>query len=244
MNKKKNVLSKKQIEDAFNLFYENCTSIPHSRYKSWEHCKIVFNKFFEDIKNNKYTAETIPFEIADNLCLNLGFYLASWGMMRGSTDLLQRDFKIHAKAIPVLLKYYELNDLDIINLKDNYYLNKIMELRKEIRKAYLKDSQNPLSDMSDTLETKIMMGTLGIVPAYDDFVKDALKYYDFCGASGLFTTNSLKNLATYFTQKEIDGLIIELQKKMNTNSSTLVFYPKTKIVDMILWELGAKLQKK
>lgn len=119
-----------------------------------------------------------------------------------------------------------------------------MELRKEIRKAYLIDSQNPLSDMSDTLETKIMMGTLGIVPAYDDFVKDALKYYDFCGASGLFTTNSLKNLATYFTQKEIDGLIIELQKKMNTNSATLVFYPKTKIVDMILWELGAKLQKK
>lgn len=104
MNKKKMVLSKKQIEDAFNLFYENCTSIPHSRYKSWEHCKIVFNKTFEDIKTNKYSAETIPFEVVDNLCLNLGFYLASWGMMRGSTDLLQKDYKIHTKAIPVLLK--------------------------------------------------------------------------------------------------------------------------------------------
>ena len=240
--KNKMALSKQQIEDAFNLFYENCTAIPHSRYKSWEHCKLVFNAAFEDIKNGKYTYETVPFEVLDYLCLNLGFYLASWGMMRGSTDLLQRDYKIHAKAIPVILKYYELNDLDIMHLKDNYYLNKVMELTKEIRKAYLRDSQNPLSDMSDTLETKIIMVTLGIVPAYDDFVKDALKYYDFYGASGLYTTNSLKKLSLYFTQKDLDELIIELQNKMNTHSSTLVFYPKTKIVDMILWELGSTLQ--
>lgn len=242
MEKIKYLTTVDQLTKAFNIFYEDCCKKPHSRYKSWEHCKLVFNNSFEDIRSGKYTYENIPFETLDNLCLNLGFYLASWGMMRGSTDLLYRDYKIHEKAIPVILKYYDMNDLELSSLKDNYYLNKIKLLEKDLRIAYIREVENPLESMTDTLITKIMMGTLGIVPAYDDYVKDVLKYYDFCGASGLFTENSLRNLATYFTQPEVFNLITELQNKMNNHPKTSVYYSKIKIVDMILWELGSTLQ--
>ena len=45
-------------------------------------------------------------EKIDFLSLHLGFYLASWGMMRGSTELLDKDYKIHIPAVKVILKYY------------------------------------------------------------------------------------------------------------------------------------------
>ena len=54
------------------------------RYLSWEHCYEAFGN---------------PNNSIDYLALHLAFYLASWGMYRGSTELLQKDYKIH---IPVV----------------------------------------------------------------------------------------------------------------------------------------------
>jgi hypothetical protein len=51
----------------------------HHRYRSWEHCYRYFHR-------------SIPEAIAvdhDHAALQLGFYLASWGMCRGSGFLLQ-----------------------------------------------------------------------------------------------------------------------------------------------------------
>ncbi len=74
--KEKEVLSKKRMANAFNMFYEGCKQ-PHACFKFWEHCKKVFNQAFDSVKNNVYTAKKIPLDVLDNLCLNLGFYLAS-----------------------------------------------------------------------------------------------------------------------------------------------------------------------
>lgn len=237
--KDKKTLSKEKILEAFELFYSGCNK-PHSRFKSWEHCKNIFNQAYNSLKDNLYTPETIPFEVLDNLCLNLGFYLASWGMMRGSTDLLQRDYKIHEKAIPVILKYSDLNDLPLEKIKEPQILDRIKSLEKNLRTAYRTDVENPLDDMTDTLATKIIMGTLGIVPAYDAFLKTALRYYDMNNASGLFTKPSLENLCSFFLLEENNQIIIECQKKMNEVAS--VYYSEMKIIDMILWELGGLLK--
>jgi len=42
------------------------------------------------------------------LALHLGFYLASWGMYRGSTGLLQKDYQIHIEAVSIIKNYYDL----------------------------------------------------------------------------------------------------------------------------------------
>lgn len=237
--KEKEVLSKEKMADAFNMFYEGCKQ-PHARFKSWEHCKKNFNQAFDSVKNNVYTAKNIPFDVLDNLCLNLGFYLASWGMMRGSTDLLQRDYKIHEKAIPVILQYADLNNLSLAEIKKEKTLKRIFELEKVLRNAYLNDVDNHLDSMSDILSTKIIMGTLGIVPAYDDFLTKALRYYDINNASGGFTSNSLMNLCIFFLEETNHALLVECQKKMN--NATSVDYSEMKIIDMILWELGGLLK--
>ena len=78
-----------------------------NRYESWKHCY----EAFEDVsKDNDY------------LALHLGFYLASWGMYRGSTGLLQKDYKIHVGAVAIIKKYHK----DLRCSKDFEVLAKII----------------------------------------------------------------------------------------------------------------------
>ena len=55
------------------------------RFLSWEHCYSFFLNNKENLKDDASI---------DLAALNLAFYLASWGMYRGSSFLLQYDYKI------------------------------------------------------------------------------------------------------------------------------------------------------
>ena len=71
------------IEGNLNMFLRS--RAPGARYASFDYC---FNHFQEA----REAGQTERLADKDLLlsCLQLGFYLASWGMMRGSGDLLQR----------------------------------------------------------------------------------------------------------------------------------------------------------
>lgn len=84
--------------------YENYSPIEFgmngSRLKSWELCHCAFLK-----KKGK----TLTDEEKDFLSLNLAFYLASWGMYRGSSFLLDRDYKAHSKVVSICMeRQYDL----------------------------------------------------------------------------------------------------------------------------------------
>jgi hypothetical protein len=68
----------------------------------------------------------------DYLSLQLSFYLASWGMYRGSSFLLQKDYKVHIPAVKELLneKY------------DNLAGIKCVDFRKESNQELFKKSVN------------------------------------------------------------------------------------------------------
>ena len=65
------------IIKSVNIFHDELKADKNGRYRSWEHCYKTFN----DARNS-----TSP--DLDYLSLHLGFYLASWGMYRGSSFLL------------------------------------------------------------------------------------------------------------------------------------------------------------
>ncbi|MFH1661746.1 MAG: hypothetical protein ABIA02_01460, partial [Candidatus Falkowbacteria bacterium] len=69
------------IKETIRDFFKEIEGDDNHRYKSWEHCYNYFS--LEDKEINK-----------DIACLHLAFYLASWGMYRGSTFLLQKDYLI------------------------------------------------------------------------------------------------------------------------------------------------------
>ena len=87
MNAKQGKKATLCCKDAVQLIkdYFNETVIDeHGRYLSWRHCYKAFGE-----NRNKVDDSTI-----DYLCLHLAFYLASWGMYRASTFLLEKDYKI------------------------------------------------------------------------------------------------------------------------------------------------------
>lgn len=183
--------TKKNFEKAYGI---ESGDISSHRYRSWEYCR----QAFLSAKGNQLDDKTI-----DNLALHLAFYLASWGMYRGSSFLLSLDFTVHKEIVKIVMdeKYDELFDSDtlITNEKGRkIYLNllfgnnQIKGVVNELNYWYktwhhsvvsspIDDIENEITqkafsnDVSSVLITKVLMGVYGCIPAYDRYVMDGLK---------------------------------------------------------------------
>lgn len=78
---------------SVNTFYGEIQDDENARFRSWEHC---YKSFYDARKNNN--------QDYDYLSLQLAFYLASWGMYRGSSFLLQKDYKVHIPVVKKIMK--------------------------------------------------------------------------------------------------------------------------------------------
>ena len=117
LNRFINRFSEKNFDKAYTI-EEN--KISSHRYRSWEYCR----KAFIDAKNSK----NLDDDTVDRLALQLAFYLASWGMYRGSSFLLSLDYTVHKEVVRILMKdcYKELFNSDRLLLDENdneKYLN-------------------------------------------------------------------------------------------------------------------------
>lgn len=182
-------------------------------------------------------------ETLDYLSLQLSFYLASWGMYRGSSFLLQKDYKVHKPVIQKLLnhKYDTLWGIKANNYNIVANQNKLMELVDEIRKIYndIRSSvkyDNPKSDVSDTLITKVLMGTLGCVPAYDRYFITGVRNEKV--SSGCFNIKSILGLADFYNDYHD-----EFEKARNQMYVYNMKYPQMKMIDSCFWQIGYDLDE-
>lgn len=237
----------KRIENA----YEACIAdrnTANSRALSWEHCIAQFAPVFEDLNDGKIKYEKISDEKIDSLSLHLGFFLASWGMMRGSTDLLQYDYKVHIPAVKIIVKYHSLYGLDLDALCEQKA--EFENFCKEIKASYKERKERPFNNVTNTLASKIIMGTFGITPAYDDFVTTAIREYNNRDENNKITVTfgvkSLQELSEHFSahfKNEVDGLLRELQKADTSADSESKYYTRAKVIDMLLWNVGKEIAK-
>jgi hypothetical protein len=179
------------------------------RYKSWEHCFLAFS----DTK--EINAESI-----DYLSLHLAFYLASWGMYRGSSQLLQHDYRIHVPIVEIILsekaqslkkKWIDQSDIAPINdllhnIKDEY---KTLEV-----------------SATETLLTKILLGTLGCAPAFDRYFREGWK--DVVGID-----LSIENVVEFASN----------HKEQIEECPDSAKYPSMKVLDMYFWQHGYDIAK-
>lgn len=225
-------LTKDMLTKAFDKFKE-ARNKPNSRLRSWEHCFEQFSDILKNLKDDKRTTADITSDEIDNLCLHLGFYLASWGMMRGSSELLQCDYKIHKEAVECILDYHDLYGIDLDELcKDKE--DRFEQLCKDIKDAYD-------WDISSILLSKIILGTLGIVPAYDGCFVEALREYGI-SENVKFGVKSLKKVSEYFSdnfKKEIDDYVKETKEIADKEGCPL--YTRAKVIDSIMWFLGNEI---
>ena len=166
-----------EISDSIVGFFRQITSasLAHGSYKSWEHCISYFRQ------NSEIDLDTAS--------LNVAFYLASWGMYRGGAPITKYDYLIHKPAISVLLEpdFKCLHGIDEIAPS---HIRSILLAYDRLCQHYAEfNVKTP-----ETLVTKILLGTLGCVPAYDRFLRESLTKL---GIPARFGEASLKGIADF-----------------------------------------------
>lgn len=295
---------------------------PFTRYRSWEYCHKAFNDLHTKLHTKQINNHVLTEEDIDTLALHLAFYLASWGMYRGSSFLLQRDYKTHKKAVKVIMdaadnlwnydpsrqhnedddkvvakgildlsdevtkryqpilekaadeccKYYfsiflsdgKTRKIEIVENEETVFVKKggvkTVQIDPETKHIKYKIQKDEFADLgfayddpmfsemtyesfpnivkvtndepfSETLVTKILMGTIGSVPAYDRFLKNAIVESKIPNLTARFNQNGLTALYA-FARDNYQQLNIETRPYS---------YPIMKKVDMYFWQYGYEL---
>ena len=195
---------------------------PASRNAAYDHCFNYFRGHFEqghvDVVANKQNRQLSS--------LHLGFYLASWGMFRGSAKLLQHSSAALVPVVELISKAHEtIWKVDVSDYSEESIYN-ILKFKNDL--AGIVPGGN-----SDTLTSKIMLGVFGCVPAFDGY---------FRKGSGLwgFNKRSLLKIHAYYRSNQniiescrrdtisFDGRVIERR------------YSQAKVIDMIFFIEGSK----
>lgn len=195
-----------------------------NRERAWEHCYKAFGYAREQGE---------PCE--DYLAMHLTCYLASFGMYRGSSFLAKSNYTVHKPAIEIIMKYKMLYGIDCEELKNQYYMELLFDLVKELGTHYREErsllkGEHVKQEVSDTLITKVLLGTLGCVPAYDEKVMCLLRTSEEI-SSGSFGKRSLIDLIEFY--KKNSGKLEELRSSVEKASG----YKPTqmRLIDMGLW---------
>ncbi len=239
-------------------------SSPRCRFASFDLCY----GYFQTNRGNL---------MGDNLeksCLHLWSYLASWGMLRNSKLLSDCSMKV-MEDIVVYLSGLEDSDWDLdlgadsSGNRDSIKSDRIIEIYDDLSKIIEIISINGAIvgvSATPTLVTKIMLGTLGCVPALDTYFCKALhtslrpldgdllwkikEYYNSKPAYTANTNNKVNIDADATTDNDIDTSVhINIDIDTNTKikvidfngKSTDLFYPRAKVLDMIGFSFGAQL---
>lgn len=216
-----------ELIDAAQTFYDDARRDKNGRSRSWEHCYRVFRD-----------ARTDPSPDCDYLSLHLAFYLASWGMYRGSSFLLQKDYKVLVPIVEEILKpeYDCLFGVACTDLRESEVQDRLENLNKYIAKHF-EPIRNEVagreveSPVSPVLITKILMGTLGCVPAYDRFFQDGVATYKVTTRE--YSPKSVRGLIDFYEAH--NDRLEEARRGMQFEDLT---YPQMKVLDMGFWQVG------
>lgn len=195
-----------EIMNSLIRQFDNIAEDKQSSDHEWEYC---FKYFSGKPKDH------------DLGCLHLGFYLASWGMYRGSSEIRNFNHLVHQPIVEeVLLSSYDpLRGASLEELSQNIDL--VWTIAEKIRTLY-----PSTITVTDTLLTKVLMGTLGCTPAYDRYFKAG------AAQDGISQTFSRKgfNSLLQCCQARSEGFL-QAQEKIPD-------YPVMRLVDMYYFARG------
>lgn len=195
---------------------------PDGRYSSFDYC---FNYF-----RSGHDKDILSTEMEQS-CLQLGFYLASWGMYRGSTLLLKRSSRVF---IPIVEQIEKLDrkvwSVDV-PAYDQDNIDLILESARSLKASFVKQGE-----MTDTLVTKIMLGVFGNVPAFDTYFRKGSGHYSF-------SKEALEWIKDFYEKDEnkecLDKKTIRTIN-FRTGVETRLLYSKAKLIDMVFFIEGLK----
>lgn len=199
--------------------------VPEARYASFDYC---FNHF-QEARESGDTAKLADDDHRMLSCLQLGFYLASWGMMRGSGDLLQRSVRDLMPVIEMIAAEPASTwdfDADCLGTRTD----EVLALSRRVRRAY----SIPASDI---LVTKTMLGVFGCVPAFDRYFRIGFGCQTLCA-------DALVRIGNFYInhQAKIDDRRV-FTLGFDSGLDTKRRYSRAKIIDMIFFQEGLNRER-
>lgn len=195
---------------------------PDGRDASFDYCFNYFQTFRE---SREIYALASPSNV-EMSCLQLGFYLASWGMYRGSATLLQKSVRYLVPVIAVIAQ----TDISLWEIDAHCYTESNVERLLELSSAIRESCPDMKNGMSDTLVTKIMLGVFGNVPAFDTYFRHGCKAL---GMVETFNSSALKQIGAFYTEH---AEVIENGRQPTisfaTGEPTQRTYTRAKVIDM------------
>lgn len=193
------------------------------RYASFDHCYTHFRQFV----GNSTTSQIAEERNIETSCLQLGFYLASWGMYRGSTDLLQ----LSSRALIPVIKYLAELDEALWTVDIPAYDHDIIKALMSAFHGMCPVLKNSGISPTPTLRTKIMLGTLGCVPAFDNY---------FAKATGSWRPSSkfLTRLQEFYFRHEHALVSSPIMAVPFSGGEGVHPYPIAKLLDMVFFQRG------
>ena len=208
---------KKSIDQFLEGNGKNRGRKPNERYASFDFCYNYFYSFYKENRVNEMANE----KNIQMSCLQLGFYLASWGMMRGSSFLLEKSVRNYQKLIITISKINpKLWEIDADNY-DEKNIKLLLDCKQQIIQALGKENKP-----SDILITKIMLGVFANIPAYDQYFRKSLQLHSV-------NEKSLLKIKKFYDEnkKAFDSYKIHTFDFL-TSQETNIIYTKAKLIDM------------
>jgi hypothetical protein len=192
-----------------------------ARYASFDYC---FN-YFQTFREEGRTPALTEADQLETSCLQLGYYLASWGMFRGGAALLQRSVRSLASAVQVVAAAPE----EVWRADADDYSPPV---QAALIKVYRELAASLPGGQSQVLVTKAMLGVFGCVPAYDRFFRNAF------GAT-TFGPKSLSGLEAYYRANaaSIDSHRVPTID-FTTGADSNRRYTRAKVIDMVFFTKG------
>jgi hypothetical protein len=192
---------------------------PDARYASFDYC---FN-YFQSFKEKDCPQKLADCDNIQISCLQLGFYLASWGMFRGSSFLFWSSIRYLMRLIENIANF----DKNIWEIDVDRYSKENINLLLDCRSMII-SSLGAANNPTDTLVTKIMLGVFGNAPAFDDNFCKGLKLKKSLDRHSIgFIAEFYLDTRTIIDQYEIFTL------DFHSGKETKRKYTKAKLVDMI-----------
>lgn len=225
-DKETKTLTADRLEKMFEAF-KKTRNTPNGYDLSWEHCIGEFARAFSNPQKATSDEKTV-----DYLSLHLGFYLASWGMLRGSSGLSKCDYKVHAPVVKTILGYSDLFGKDLQDFLNAQTRERFETLRKDVVEYCRQFCNAKDYKASDTLVSKIILGTFGITPAYDRYFKKSV--IDYGITTGTYNIQSLEKLADYFSSHHA----AEVAEMTKTMQKQFPLYTRARVIDALLYTIG------
>jgi len=207
------------IEGSLQAFL--CRRSPATRYASFDYC---FN-YFQDARDAQETAGLARGDQLELSCLHLGFYLASWGMMRGRGGLHGRSLQELVRVVQAIANEPAATwELDVPGYSETG-IGAVLALSDRIKAAYTFTA-------SPVLVTKTMLGVFGCIPAFDRFFR-----LGFGGAT--LDRATLTRISNFYTANKSALHTARIPTlDFTTGTGTRRCYTQAKIIDMIFFQEG------